>query len=394
VQSIISTDPSRSATALDANALLATDLADAGGELDDAGDPSEHGHELRTFDVPVHLHGQRLDRVLVELVQEFSRSYLQQLTDDGAVLINGKVATKSAAKLKVADVVSITLRPTPQSLAFKPEQMHLDIVFQDEHLLIVNKRAGVVVHPAAGNWSGTLLNGLLAHDKQCAELPRAGIVHRLDKDTSGLMVVARTRLCMDALVALIAARDVSRQYIAIGHRAWPGEVHRRVDAAIGRDIKNRLRMAVVDLSRGSGKEAMTDFELLSNSKQTIEHLRRKTALNSSKNDVNDMAEVASAKASKVASNQSNIDDRSYCLLRCRLHTGRTHQIRVHAAHIAHPLVGDAVYGGAPAAGLERQALHAERLAFVHPMTGEEMSFVAPLPEDLLRTCEALGLDFS
>jgi 23S rRNA pseudouridine1911/1915/1917 synthase len=362
-----------------------------GGELDDAGDPSEHGHELRTFDVPVHLHGQRLDRVLVELVQEFSRSYLQQLTDDGAVLINGKVATKSAAKLKVADVVSITLRPTPQSLAFKPEQMHLDIVFQDEHLLIVNKRAGVVVHPAAGNWSGTLLNGLLAHDKQCAELPRAGIVHRLDKDTSGLMVVARTRLCMDALVALIAARDVSRQYIAIGHRAWPGEVHRRVDAAIGRDIKNRLRMAVVDLSRGSGKEAMTDFELLSNSKQTIEYPRRKTALNSSKNDAVNMAEPVGNKASHVAGSQSNIDDRSYCLLRCKLHTGRTHQIRVHAAHIAHPLVGDAVYGGAPAAGLERQALHAERLAFVHPMTGEEMAFVAPLPEDLLRTCEALGL---
>ena len=363
-------------------------------DLDDAADPSEQGHELRTFDVPVHLHGQRLDRVLVELVQEFSRSYLQQLQADGAILVNGKVANKSAAKLKVADVVAITLRPTPQSLAFKPEQMDLDIVFEDEHLLIVNKRAGVVVHPAAGNWSGTLLNGLLAHDKQCAELPRAGIVHRLDKDTSGLMVVARTRLCMDALVALIAARDVSRQYIAIGHRAWPGDIHRRVDAAIGRDIKNRLRMAVVDLSRGSGKEAMTDFELLSNSKQTIEYPRRESALNSSKNELFNMATPANnapLKAASIGRDQSNIDDRSYCLLRCKLHTGRTHQIRVHAAHIAHPLVGDAVYGGAPAAGLERQALHAERLAFVHPMTGQEMSFIAPLPEDLVRTCEALGL---
>ena len=363
-------------------------------DLDDAADPSEQGHELRTFDVPVHLHGQRLDRVLVELVQEFSRSYLQQLQADGAILVNGKVANKSAAKLKVADVVAITLRPTPQSLAFKPEQMDLDIVFEDEHLLIVNKRAGVVVHPAAGNWSGTLLNGLLAHDKQCAELPRAGIVHRLDKDTSGLMVVARTRLCMDALVALIAARDVSRQYIAIGHRAWPGDIHRRVDAAIGRDIKNRLRMAVVNLSRGSGKEAMTDFELLSNSKQTIEYPRRESALNSSKNELFNMATPANnapLKAASIGRDQSNIDDRSYCLLRCKLHTGRTHQIRVHAAHIAHPLVGDAVYGGAPAAGLERQALHAERLAFVHPMTGQEMSFIAPLPEDLVRTCEALGL---
>ncbi len=372
MHSIISTTP----TTTDAYADLTH--ASAGAEPDDFADPSELGHELRSFEVPVSLHGQRVDRVLVELVAEFSRSYLQQLMGDGAVLVNGAPVRKSASKLKVGDQVAITLRPTPQSLAFKPEQMHLDIVFEDEHLLIVNKRAGVVVHPAAGNWSGTLLNGLLAHDKQCAELPRAGIVHRLDKDTSGLMVVARTRLCMDALVALIAAREVSRQYIAIGHRAWPGDVHRRVDAAIGRDIKNRLRMAVVDLSRGSGKEAMTDFELLSNSQLPVHY------------SIGLEAEKVSKKGTSNEEN-ANIDDRSFCLLRCKLHTGRTHQIRVHAAHIAHPLVGDAVYGGAPAAGLHRQALHAERLAFTHPMTGEEMAFVAPLPQDLRQTCEALGL---
>jgi 23S rRNA pseudouridine1911/1915/1917 synthase len=372
VHSIISTPP----TDADLNSALADPLT--GAEPDDFADPSELGHELRTFEVPVSLHGQRVDRVLVELVAEFSRSYLQQLVDDGAVLVNGAPARKSASKLKVGDQVAITLRPTPQSLAFKPEQMHLDIVFEDEHLLIVNKRAGVVVHPAAGNWSGTLLNGLLAHDKQCAELPRAGIVHRLDKDTSGLMVVARTRLCMDALVALIAAREVNRQYLAIAHRAWPGEVHRRVDAAIGRDIRNRLRMAVVDLSRGSGKEAMTDFELLSNSKLPVQY------------SIGLEAEKALKKGTLNEEN-ANIDDRSFCLLRCKLHTGRTHQIRVHAAHIAHPLVGDAVYGGAPAAGLHRQALHAERLAFTHPMTGQEMAFIAPLPQDLVQTCEALGL---
>jgi 23S rRNA pseudouridine1911/1915/1917 synthase len=373
VHSIISTTPAN------------TDLAheSTGAEPDDFADPSELGHELRTFEVPVSLHGQRVDRVLVELVAEFSRSYLQQLVDDGAVLVNGAPARKSASKLKVGDQVAITLRPTPQSLAFKPEQMHLGIVFEDEHLLIVNKRAGVVVHPAAGNWSGTLLNGLLAHDKQCAELPRAGIVHRLDKDTSGLMVVARTRLCMDALVALIAAREVNRQYIAIGHRAWPGDVHRRVDAAIGRDIKNRLRMAVVDLSRGSGKEAMTDFELLSNSKLPVHYSIGLEAEKASKKG--NLGENALRDAN------ANIDDRSFCLLRCKLHTGRTHQIRVHAAHIAHPLVGDAVYGGAPAAGLTRQALHAEQLAFTHPMTGEEMAFVAPLPQDLVHACEQLGL---
>ncbi len=373
MHSIISTTPSTTQRAPD---LLHT-------EADDALDPSELGHELRSFEVPVALHGQRLDRVLVDLVAEFSRSYLQQLAGDGAVTVNGKLVHKNASKLKVGDQVGIVLRPTPQSLAFKPEAMDLDIVFEDEHLLIVNKRAGIVVHPAAGNWSGTLLNGLLERDAQCAVLPRAGIVHRLDKDTSGLMVVARTRLCMDALVALIAARDVSRQYLAIAHRAWPGDVHRRVDAAIGRDIKNRLRMAVVDLSRGSGKEAMTDFELLSNSKLPVQHFLGPEAEKAPKN----------GNLSESASNatNANIDDRSFCLLRCKLHTGRTHQIRVHAAHIAHPLVGDAVYGGAPAAGMHRQALHAERLAFVHPMTGEEMAFVAPLPQDLVRACEQLGL---
>ncbi len=371
MQSIISTPPSpQPGPAIDPSA-----------ESEELFEPSALDHELRSFELPAALHGQRLDRALVELVPEFSRSYLQQLADDGAVLLNGAAVRKNATKLRAGDQLQITLRPTPQSQAFRPEAMDLDIVFEDAHLLIVNKRAGVVVHPAAGNWSGTLLNGLLAHDAQCAELPRAGIVHRLDKDTSGLMVVARTRLCMDALVAMIAAREVSRQYIAIAHRAWPGEVQRRVDAAIGRDIKNRLRMAVVDLQRSPGKEAMTDFELLSNSKlpprYSIGMETQNTIDNTSKTD-----------------DQSNVDDRSYCLLRCVLHTGRTHQIRVHAAHIAHPLVGDAVYGGASAAGLARQALHAQRLAFAHPMTGEDLVFTAPMPADLLQACQALGLRYN
>ncbi len=356
--------------------------ADHTAEPDELHDPTAADHELRSFEVPIALHGQRLDRALVELAPEFSRSYLQQLAGDGAVTLNGAPLRKNAAKLKAGDQLAITLRPTPQSLAFKPEAMDLDIVYQDAHLLIVNKRPGVVVHPAAGNWSGTLLNGLLARDAQCAVLPRAGIVHRLDKDTSGLMVVARTRLCMDALVAMIAAREVSRQYIAIGHRAWPGEVHRRVDAPIGRDIKNRLRMAVVDLQRSPGKEAMTDFELLSNSKQPVLY---SIGLEAEK------APKSSIKEPKNDADSSNIDDRSFCLLRCVLHTGRTHQIRVHAAHVAHPLVGDAIYGGAPAGGLNRQALHAQRLAFMHPMTGEDLVFTAPLPADLLQACKQLGL---
>jgi 23S rRNA pseudouridine1911/1915/1917 synthase len=207
------------------------------------------------------------------------------------------------------------------------------------------------VHPAPGHWSGTLLNGLLALDASAADLPRAGIVHRLDRDTSGLMVVARSRAAMDALVALIAARDVKRQYIALAHRSWQGGAARQVDAPIGRDPRNRLRMAVVDLARHPGKTARTLIERL----------------------------------------DSHADG---CAVRCTLETGRTHQIRVHMASLGHPLVGDALYGGAPAAGLYRQGLHAYRLAFVHPMTGTPMVFLAPPPSDLADAFAAWGLDYN
>jgi 23S rRNA pseudouridine1911/1915/1917 synthase len=225
--------------------------------------------------------------------------------------------------------------------------MTLDVVFEDEHLLVVNKPAGLVVHPAPGNWSGTLLNGLLARDAGAALLPRAGIVHRLDKDTSGLMVVARTRAAMDALVQRIAAREVSRQYVALAHRSWGGAAVRHVNAPIGRDPRNRLRMAVVD----SGKAATTTFELLEDAQQG-------------------------------------------CWVRATLGTGRTHQIRVHMAHIGHPLVADELYGGAAAAGLARQALHAVRLAFAHPATGEALEFHAPLPADLRQALNAWGLRYN
>ena len=284
-------------------------------------------------------HGLRLDQALVELVPEFSRSYLQQLVDLDGVTINGKVARKPSSRVKAGDLGVIELRPTPQSQAFKPEVMALEFAYEDEHLLVINKPAGLVVHPAPGNWKGTLLNGLLAHDAQAMNLPRAGIVHRLDKDTSGLMVVARTRPVMDALVRSIAAREVGRQYVALAHRPWTGSRTREVDAPIGRDPRNRLRMAVVDLTKSPGKSARTDIELLQNCDQG-------------------------------------------CLVRCTLHTGRTHQIRVHMASIGHPLVADELYGGAPAAGMQRQALHACRLSFVHPVTEKSMDFRAILPADL------------
>jgi 23S rRNA pseudouridine1911/1915/1917 synthase len=297
------------------------------------------------------MHGQRLDRALAHLVPEFSRSYLQHLIEAGAVRIGAGGPLKASQKVKAGDVGAIELRPTPQSQAFLPEDMPLDVVHEDEHLLVLNKPAGLVVHPAPGNWSGTLLNGLLARDAGARNLPRAGIVHRLDKDTSGLMVVARTRSAMDALVAMIAARSVARQYLALAHRPWQGGAQRRVDAPIGRDPRNRLRMAVVDLQRHPGKPAATVFELLQ------------------------QADAG-------------------CAVLCTLETGRTHQIRVHMAHIGHPLVGDALYGGGPAGGLERQALHAFRLAFPHPVTGAQLAFHAPLPHDLRQAWAAWGLRYN
>lgn len=209
--------------------------------------------EWRTDTVNVAQHGERLDRALVDMVPEFSRSYLQQLIDLGLVCLNSQPVRKPSTRVKAADSVTIELRPTPQSQAFKPQNIPLEVVYRDAHILVINKPAGLVVHPAPGNWSGTLLNALLAYDSDIALVPRAGIVHRLDKDTSGLMVVARTRAVMDTLIQAIAARDVSRQYLAVAHGQWSGPNSRTVDAPIGRDPRNRLRMAIVNLASQSGK---------------------------------------------------------------------------------------------------------------------------------------------
>lgn len=328
--------------------IISTAPALQDGELSDEGGLDIEIRAL--FFSDVH-HGMRLDLALTSLVPEFSRSYLQQLIDLGSVKVNGKVVKKASAKVKAGDVGQIELRPTPQSQAFKAENLPLDIVFEDEFLTVINKPAGLVVHPAPGNWSGTLMNRLLGHDTQAFNLPRAGIVHRLDKDTSGLMVVARTRLVMDALVQAIAARTVKRQYLALAHGAWRGSPARHVDAPIGRDPGNRLRMAVVDLAAHAGKAAQTDFECLASVEQG-------------------------------------------CLLRCTLHTGRTHQIRVHLASIGHVLVSDQVYGGSTAAGMQRQALHAARLAFAHPVTSQNLTFTAPFPADFSTALKSWGLNYN
>jgi 23S rRNA pseudouridine1911/1915/1917 synthase len=295
--------------------------------------------------------GQRLDKVLCELVPEFSRSYLQQLLAAGAVSLNGQVQTKAAHRVKVADAGQITLRPTAQSQAFKAEVMGLDVVFEDAHLCVINKPAGLVVHPAPGHWQGTLMNALLGRYADAVDLPRAGIVHRLDKDTSGLMVVARSRASMDALVKAIAARTVKRQYLALAYGRWLGQALRVHQGAIGRDPRNRLRMAVVDLTRHSGKPARTDFELLAN------------------------ADAA-------------------CAVHGYLHSGRTHQIRVHLADWGHPLLGDALYGGRSCAGLTRQALHAVKLGLFHPATGVQMQWQAPPPADLQAAMAQLGIRYN
>lgn len=307
--------------------------------------------EVRELKAGMAQHGTRLDKTLVDLVPEFSRSYLQQLLEQGAVQLNHKTATKASAKVKLADVITIEMRPTAQSQSFKPEVMALDVVYEDAYLMVVNKPAGLVVHPAPGNWQGTLLNGLLAHHAGAAIVPRAGVVHRLDKDTSGLMVVAKDRSTMDALVALIARRDVSRRYLALAHKPWKGAELQKVDAPIGRDPRNRLRMAVVDLAQHAGKEARTDITCW---------------------------DTTSA----------------HCLVHCKLHTGRTHQIRVHMLSLGHPLVADALYGGAPAGDMQRQALHAFRLSFVHPVTAEVLELAAEPPEDFLCAIEKLGLRYN
>lgn len=295
------------------------------------------------------MHGWRLDRVLARLIPEFSRTYLQQLIVDGAVELRGAPQRKPAARLNVGDRLAVGLRPPQQAQAFVPEEMRLDVAFEDADLLVIHKPAGLVVHPGAGNWSGTLLNGLLAFHAGASALPRAGIVHRLDKDTSGLMLVGKSRRAVDALVRAIAAREVKRLYLALAHGRWSGQAEIMVDQAIGRDVRNRLRMAVVE--PGSGKSAQTTLTVLEKTDQAS-------------------------------------------LLACRLHTGRTHQIRVHAAWLGHPLAGDVLYGGRPLWGMNRQALHATRLELNHPVTGATLVFRSEPPQDFTDALHQAGLHYN
>jgi 23S rRNA pseudouridine1911/1915/1917 synthase len=279
--------------------------------------------------------GRRLDQALSGLLPDFSRSRIQDWIETGEVQLDGRRA-KPGTRLVGGERVCVRAR-LPELDAHAPEPMTLAIVYEDEDLIVIDKPAGLVVHPAAGNWSGTLLNGLLHHDPGLGALPRCGIVHRLDKDTSGLLVVARTPAAHKSLVEQLSLRSVRREYRAL----VLGEVTAGgiVDAPIGRHPARRTAMAVVR----TGKPAVTDYQVL-------------------------------ARYPGLA------------LLAVWLRTGRTHQIRVHMAHIGHPLVGDPVYGvgrGAPPVGtFPRQALHAIRLGLTHPGSGERLSFEVPMAADL------------
>ena len=333
-ESIISTDPEE-------------DDLDPALETGAATDSLEHP----SWNVDADLHGMRLDRALAVRVPGFSRSWLQQLVADGQVSLNGVPCLKPSARVRLGDRLEATLSPPAHVNAFSPEAIPLKVVFEDDHLMVIDKPAGLVVHPAAGHWSGTLLNALLGHHAGAAGLPRAGIVHRLDKDTSGLMVVGKTVAACEALVRLIAAREVHRVYVALVHGDFLQASEQTIRQPIGRDPRQRLRMAVLRSGAPGARDAVTRVRRL------------------------DHGPAAS-------------------WVGCKLHTGRTHQIRVHLAWLGHPLVGDALYGGQPRWGMGRQALHAHVLSFVHPVHGGRVHFNCPLPADLTHAVQAVGLNYN
>jgi 23S rRNA pseudouridine1911/1915/1917 synthase len=300
--------------------------------------------------------GERLDRFLATRLpallppplSEVSRTRVQRWIALGAVLVDGR-ALPARSRLTGIEAISVEPQPREADTAFVAQAIPLPVVWRDASLLVIDKPPGLVVHPAAGNWQGTMLNGLLHLEPALAELPRAGIVHRLDKDTSGLLVVARNESAMSLLAAQLADRSMGRRYLAVV-AGLPDE-EGAVNAPIGRDDRSRVRMAVVPAGRG--RDARTHF--------------RRLAI-------------------------GRIGQRQVALLECKLETGRTHQIRVHLAHLGFPLIGDSVYGGPPVAGIERQALHAWRLSLLHPADRKQREWSAPPPADLCGLLEQAGID--
>jgi len=304
--------------------------------------------------VPDVAAGRRFDAVLAELFPDFSRSRLAAWIKSGDARLDGR-EVRPRDPVRGGETVTLHVQLDVQTHS-EPEDIALDVLYEDEHVIVINKPAGLVVHPGAGNPAGTLVNALLHRDPSLNVLPRAGIVHRLDKDTSGVMVVARTLQAHTALIEQLSSREVHRQYLAVvvGSLVSGGTAN----APIDRHPRDRIRMAV----REDGRDAVTHYRL-----------RERF--------------------------------RAHTLLECRLETGRTHQIRVHMAHLKHPIVGDPLYGGplklprgatedliATLRGFKRQALHAETLEFAHPVTGEPVRCTAPVPDDLIQLVRTLRDD--
>lgn len=295
-------------------------------------------------EIPESLAGKRLDQALAEMFPDYSRARLQSWVKQGQIQVNQK-QWRCKDKVRGGEAVALNVEESVEPTDFEPEPVALDVLHEDESIIILNKPKGLVVHPASGNWSGTLLNGLLHRYPELGNLPRAGIVHRLDKNTTGVMVVARSLKSHKSLVDALQARSMGREYLALVQGALVAGG--TIDAPIGRHPKDRKRMAVVN----NGKEAVTHYLIAERFKD-------------------------------------------YTLLRVKLETGRTHQIRVHMTHNHHQIVGDPVYGGRlklpREAGEElieslrsfrRQALHAETLTLIHPESGEQVSWSAPVPDD-------------
>ena len=301
---------------------------------------------MERFELQVNsdMTGKRLDVVLSACLEEISRSYVQKLIEGGSVTVNGDFCTEKKRKLKEGDTVVIEI-PEPEKLEVLPEDIPLQVVYEDADVIVVDKPAGMVVHPANGNHTGTLVNALLHH---CGDdlssingVIRPGIVHRIDKDTSGLLMAAKNDKAHQSLSEQLSAHSITRSYLALVYNNFK-ENERTVDAPIGRDPYNRLRNKVLlpgTKGAESARHAVTHYKVL-------ERFGR------------------------------------YTLIEARLETGRTHQIRVHMAYIGHPLVGDELYGPAKnRLGAKRQMLHARVLGFMHPSTGEYMEFESPLPDD-------------
>ena len=304
-----------------------------------------------SLEIPMEMAGERLDKVLAGSLPDYSRNRLKTWVEAGAVMVDGKV-TKARYLLRGGESIKVFPQEMPEQFAFSPEDIPLDVVYEDDAMIVINKPAGLVVHPAAGNWSGTLLNGLLFRYPELKSLPRAGIVHRLDKDTSGLMVVARTAQAQTSLVRQLQDRTVGRRYLSWVWGEAPSQG--KVLASVGRDQRDRLKMAA---GSPQGKPAATLFRRLA----------------------------------KGTFNESPV-----ALLECRLETGRTHQIRVHLESLGFPLLGDPVYrkktpGVAKSLSFERQALHAFALSLQHPVTNELSSWFRLPPADLMVLLTQVGM---